>query len=281
MAQTSATSLVVGDGKHWIHKGKYLGDLIEKSSSQYGGKMVKYIFRKGEVWSGNFAEQFTEVSLPITDDTIDIAKTADIAAAASAKAKSAAADNAREERSAAASLLSRRAAENTAAKFAAAKANINIDNTPYTTLIKGDGKTWSHNGKYMGEFFGWKRENENRPDTDIICTFEKGLITGLALKFTELPGKIDKIDKIPYTDLRHDDGKCYKHNEKYLGKYLGRMLVADNKNYICMFQGGDITTVDSVLFVNETRCPPPRKTGGKRKTKKKIGRKRNNRSKRN
>jgi hypothetical protein len=88
-----------------------------------------------------------------------------------------------------------------------------MDKTPGNTLVVGDGNCWTHNRKYMGKYLSFKLVGQNH-DPDPEYTFEKGVVSGLGLKFTEV------------------------------------------------------------------KCDDPEK-GGKRKTKKRIGRKRNTRSRRN
>jgi hypothetical protein len=53
-------------------------------------------------------------------------------------------------------------------------------------LQVGDGKCWSHDGKYMGKLKSFKLIGRVY-DPDPEYTFEKGKVTGLGLKFTEVP----------------------------------------------------------------------------------------------
>lgn len=76
------------------------------------------------------------------------------------------------------------------------------------------------------------------------------------------------------------DGKCWSHNGKYMGKYLSFKLIGrpydPDPEYI--FEHSVVSGLG--LKFTEVNCQEPKK-GGKRKTNKRIGRKRNNRSKRN
>lgn len=87
-------------------------------------------------------------------------------------------------------------------------------------------------------------------------------------------------DKTPGNTLVVGDGKCWKHKGKYMGKYLKFQLVGrsydPDPEYT--FEHGVVS--DLGLKFTEVPCEESKK-GGKRKTRKRIGRKRNNRSKRN
>jgi len=58
-------------------------------------------------------------------------------------------------------------------------------------LQVGDGKCWNHDGKYMGKLKSFKLIGRVY-DPDPEYTFEKGKVTGLGLKFTEVPCEIPK-----------------------------------------------------------------------------------------
>jgi hypothetical protein len=58
-------------------------------------------------------------------------------------------------------------------------------------LQVGDGKCWTHNGKYMGKLKSFKLIGRVY-DPDPEYTFEKGKVTGLGLKFTEVPCEAPK-----------------------------------------------------------------------------------------
>ena len=55
-----------------------------------------------------------------------------------------------------------------------------------SVLKVGDGKCWSHDGKYMGKLKSFKLIGRVY-DPDPEYTFEKGKVIGLGLKFTEVP----------------------------------------------------------------------------------------------
>lgn len=88
------------------------------------------------------------------------------------------------------------------------------------------------------------------------------------------------MDITPGNNLVVNDGKCWKHKGKYMGKYLSFRLVGrtydPDPEYT--FENGVVS--DLGLKFTEVKCEEP-KTGGKRNTRKRGGKKRNNRSKRN
>ena len=58
-------------------------------------------------------------------------------------------------------------------------------------LQVGDGKCWSHDGKYMGKLKSFKLIGRVY-DPDPEYTFEKGKVIGLGLKFNEVPCEVPK-----------------------------------------------------------------------------------------
>jgi hypothetical protein len=66
-----------------------------------------------------------------------------------------------------------------------------MDNTPGTSLVIGDGKCWSHKGKYMGKYLNYKLIGRVY-DLDPEYTFEHGTVSDLGLKFTEVPAEESK-----------------------------------------------------------------------------------------
>jgi len=86
-------------------------------------------------------------------------------------------------------------------------------------------------------------------------------------------------DKTPGKNL--DETKCWTHKKKYLGKYKSHAMVGRvfDQDHQYTFENGVVTGVG--LKFTETACVPSLKKGGKRNTKKRIGRKRSSRSKRN
>ena len=60
------------------------------------------------------------------------------------------------------------------------------DTTPGNKLLIGDGKYWKHKGKYMGKYLSFKLVGAIH-DPDPEYTFEKGVVSNLGLKFTEVP----------------------------------------------------------------------------------------------
>ena len=58
-------------------------------------------------------------------------------------------------------------------------------------LRVGDGKCWSHDGNYMGKLKSFKLIGRVY-DPDPEYTFEKGKVSGLGLKFTEVPCEVPK-----------------------------------------------------------------------------------------
>jgi hypothetical protein len=61
-----------------------------------------------------------------------------------------------------------------------------MDTTPANALVVGDGKCWEHKGTYMGKYTSFRLVG--RPyDPDPEYTFENGIVSGLGLKFTEVP----------------------------------------------------------------------------------------------
>jgi hypothetical protein len=58
-------------------------------------------------------------------------------------------------------------------------------------LQVGDGKCWSHDGKYMGKLKSFNLIGRVY-DPDPEYTFEKGKVSGLGLKFTEVPCEVPK-----------------------------------------------------------------------------------------
>jgi len=59
-------------------------------------------------------------------------------------------------------------------------------------LQVGDGRCWSHDGKYMGKLKSFKLIGRAY-DPDPEYTFEKGKVIGLGLKFTEVPCEAPKF----------------------------------------------------------------------------------------
>jgi len=84
---------------------------------------------------------------------------------------------------------------------------------------------------------------------------------------------------IPLNKLVAGDGKCWRHKGKYLGKYLSvelfRRSFDTDVKYI--FENDALYDYEFDLKVSEVPCV---KVGGTRKNKRRIFRKRNNRSKR-
>ena len=60
-----------------------------------------------------------------------------------------------------------------------------MDTTPGNTLLLGDGTCWTHNGIYLGKFVQFKLIGLAH-DPDPEYTFEKGIVSGLGLKFTAI-----------------------------------------------------------------------------------------------
>ena len=69
-------------------------------------------------------------------------------------------------------------------------------------LQVGDGKCWSHDGKYMGKLKSFKLIGRVY-DPDPEYTFEKGKVTGLGLKFTEVPCEVPKHHHLPAAGSTH------------------------------------------------------------------------------
>ena len=61
-----------------------------------------------------------------------------------------------------------------------------MNTTPGNKLLIGDGKYWNHKGKYMGKYVSFNLVGLDH-DPDPEYTFEKGVVSGLDLKFTEVP----------------------------------------------------------------------------------------------
>jgi hypothetical protein len=60
-----------------------------------------------------------------------------------------------------------------------------MDSIPGANLVIGDGKCWSHKGKYMGKYLSFKLVGRVY-DPDPEYTFEHGTVSDLGLKFTEV-----------------------------------------------------------------------------------------------
>jgi hypothetical protein len=61
-----------------------------------------------------------------------------------------------------------------------------------SSILKvGDGKCWSHDGKYMGKLKSFNLIGRVY-DPDPEYTFEKGIVSGLGLKFTEVQCEVPK-----------------------------------------------------------------------------------------
>jgi hypothetical protein len=89
-----------------------------------------------------------------------------------------------------------------------------------------------------------------------------------------VPGKKDVYGK----------DECWYHNGKYMGKLLSKGVTgrAYDPDPEYTFECGDTVSGLGLTFASGYCQPCPNSTkGGKRKTKKRIGRKRKNRSKRN
>jgi len=69
-------------------------------------------------------------------------------------------------------------------------------------LQVGDGKCWSHDGKYMGKLKSFKLIGRVY-DPDPEYTFEKGIVSGLGLKFTEVPCEVPKYRHLPAAGSKH------------------------------------------------------------------------------
>jgi hypothetical protein len=84
------------------------------------------------------------------------------------------------------------------------------------------------------------------------------------------------MNKTPGGTLVEKDGKCWSHKGKYMGKYLSFKLVgrAYDPDPEYTFEHGVVS--DLGLKFTEVKCAETKRGG----TRKKIGRKRNNRSKR-
>ena len=55
-----------------------------------------------------------------------------------------------------------------------------------STLVVGDGRYWRYKGKYMGRLLGYRLIGRvYDPDTEY--RFEYGTVSGIGLKFTEIP----------------------------------------------------------------------------------------------
>ncbi len=61
-----------------------------------------------------------------------------------------------------------------------------MNTTPGSKLVKGDSKCWKHNGKYLGKYLSFNLIGRSY-DPDPEYTFEHGVVSGLGLKFTEVP----------------------------------------------------------------------------------------------
>ena len=61
-----------------------------------------------------------------------------------------------------------------------------MNSTPGSTLVIGDGKCWMHGQKYMGKYLSFKLVGASH-DPYPEYTFEHGTVSGLGLKFTEVP----------------------------------------------------------------------------------------------
>jgi len=68
-----------------------------------------------------------------------------------------------------------------------------MDTVAGNTLVLNDGKCWSHGGKYLGKYLSFALVGRVY-DPDPEYTFEKGVITGLGLKFTEVAAPKEKAD---------------------------------------------------------------------------------------
>jgi len=65
-----------------------------------------------------------------------------------------------------------------------------------SVLRVGNGKCWSHEGIYMGKLKSFKLIGRVY-DPDPEYTFEKGKVSGLGLKFTEVPCEVPKSHHLP------------------------------------------------------------------------------------
>ena len=75
-----------------------------------------------------------------------------------------------------------------------------MDNIPGANLVIGDGKYWSHKGKYMGKYLSFKLVGRVY-DPDPEYTFEHGTVSDLGLKFTEVKeSKNTQINNVVVTD---------------------------------------------------------------------------------
>ena len=53
-------------------------------------------------------------------------------------------------------------------------------------MVVGDGKYWKHNDTYLGRYLSFRLIGPQH-DPEPEFTFEHGIISGLGLKFTEVP----------------------------------------------------------------------------------------------
>jgi len=86
---------------------------------------------------------------------------------------------------------------------------IKMDKTPGNTLVIGDGKCWSHNGKYMGKYLAFKLVGRVY-DPDPEYTFEHGIVSDLGLKFTEVDSKNIQTNHTTVTDQHHQKAQVDK-----------------------------------------------------------------------
>ena len=63
---------------------------------------------------------------------------------------------------------------------------IKMNNISGDNLVRNDGKCWSHKGKYLGKHTDLTYTGRNY-DRDNVYHFENGTVTGLGLKFKEVP----------------------------------------------------------------------------------------------
>ena len=63
-----------------------------------------------------------------------------------------------------------------------------VDTVPGTHIKMGDNKCWEHKGTYLGKYLRFELIGRIY-DPDPEYTFEHGVVSGLGLKFREVPRK--------------------------------------------------------------------------------------------